>query len=480
MRVEERFRRRDYGHLELTITITDPQTFTRPITFSVVEELLPDTDLFEHYCLENEKDDAAFSGQSAEIEERKTDAHHIHPGSRVCHRRARGGATLFQRRPLRGEVLRRRGDARQAVRASLLVQERRHRLDRGARGAGDGRHAAALPRHRRDHAGGGVRSQPAGSLESALLHDRQRRPRRRCARPADQSRSHVGADERLRDGAHQHRPRRAQGAERVVHSQQPAEGDRLRVSRGARDGRNREEDRHGYYAKSITFSYWNSCSNGGRQGLLEAQRYPDDFDGIVANAPWVDQTGFTIGAIWNQKALTEAPVSLDEDEHGRREGDGQVRRGGRPEGRAHRRPAQVQLRSGARRAGLQRRRRRGRLSDRRAGGDAEEDLRRPGQQRQAALPGLHGGQRSGDRRSERRDGHDMGQCDRGGAAERQAGRLQSGGRRDALPGARSAAAGIRHADVRLRSRSGRSSRGGASWPTRRTPTCRSSARAAAN
>jgi hypothetical protein len=64
-----------------------------------------------------------------------------------------------------------------------------------------------------------------------------------------------------------------------------------------------------YYAQPITFSYWSSCSNGGRQGLLEAQRFPDDFDGIVANAPWVDQTGFTIGAIWNQKALSEAPVS---------------------------------------------------------------------------------------------------------------------------------------------------------------------------
>jgi feruloyl esterase len=63
-----------------------------------------------------------------------------------------------------------------------------------------------------------------------------------------------------------------------------------------------------YYARPITFSYWNSCSNGGRQGLLEAQRFPDDFDGIVANAPWVDQTGFTIGAIWTQKALADAPV----------------------------------------------------------------------------------------------------------------------------------------------------------------------------
>jgi hypothetical protein len=63
-----------------------------------------------------------------------------------------------------------------------------------------------------------------------------------------------------------------------------------------------------YYAKPVAHSYWNSCSNGGRQGLIEAQRYPQDFDGIVANAPWVDQTGFTIGALWNQRALTEAPI----------------------------------------------------------------------------------------------------------------------------------------------------------------------------
>jgi len=64
-----------------------------------------------------------------------------------------------------------------------------------------------------------------------------------------------------------------------------------------------------YYGRAVSYSYWNSCSNGGRQGLLEAQRYPSDFDGIVANAPWVDQTGFSVGAIWNQKALTEAPVT---------------------------------------------------------------------------------------------------------------------------------------------------------------------------
>ena len=66
-----------------------------------------------------------------------------------------------------------------------------------------------------------------------------------------------------------------------------------------------------YYAQPVAKAYWNSCSNGGRQGLLEAQRYPEDFDGIVANAPWVDQTGFTIGALWNQRAFAETHVSAD-------------------------------------------------------------------------------------------------------------------------------------------------------------------------
>ncbi len=44
-----------------------------------------------------------------------------------------------------------------------------------------------------------------------------------------------------------------------------------------------------YYGKPIQYSYWNSCHNGGNQGLNEAQRYPDDFDGIVASDPafWI-------------------------------------------------------------------------------------------------------------------------------------------------------------------------------------------------
>ncbi|MDR2214552.1 MAG: tannase/feruloyl esterase family alpha/beta hydrolase [Nevskiaceae bacterium] len=64
-----------------------------------------------------------------------------------------------------------------------------------------------------------------------------------------------------------------------------------------------------YYERPASHAYWNSCSNGGRQGLLEAQRYPEDFDGIYANAPWVDQTGFTMGAIWNQQAISAAPLT---------------------------------------------------------------------------------------------------------------------------------------------------------------------------
>ena len=64
-----------------------------------------------------------------------------------------------------------------------------------------------------------------------------------------------------------------------------------------------------YYARPVSRAYWNSCSNGGRQGLIEAQRYPEDFDGIVVKAPWLDQTGFTIGAMWNQRALNAAPVT---------------------------------------------------------------------------------------------------------------------------------------------------------------------------
>ena len=46
-----------------------------------------------------------------------------------------------------------------------------------------------------------------------------------------------------------------------------------------------------FYRSAIRHSYFNGCSNGGRQALMEATRYPDDFDGIIAGAPGFDIEG---------------------------------------------------------------------------------------------------------------------------------------------------------------------------------------------
>lgn len=60
LRVVERFRRKDLGHLDIEITIDDPKTYTRPLTYTQHLRLLPDGDLIEYYCTENEKDRSHF------------------------------------------------------------------------------------------------------------------------------------------------------------------------------------------------------------------------------------------------------------------------------------------------------------------------------------------------------------------------------------------------------------------------------------
>jgi feruloyl esterase len=58
-----------------------------------------------------------------------------------------------------------------------------------------------------------------------------------------------------------------------------------------------------YYGGAPKFSYWNGCSAGGRQAMVAAQRFPDDFDGIIAGAPGLDWTGRAARALQVEKTL---------------------------------------------------------------------------------------------------------------------------------------------------------------------------------
>jgi feruloyl esterase len=53
-----------------------------------------------------------------------------------------------------------------------------------------------------------------------------------------------------------------------------------------------------FYGKAPRFSYFTGCSGGGRQALMEAQRYPDDFDGVVAGSPSLNATGRAAFSMW--------------------------------------------------------------------------------------------------------------------------------------------------------------------------------------
>ena len=53
-----------------------------------------------------------------------------------------------------------------------------------------------------------------------------------------------------------------------------------------------------YYNNEAKLSYWNGCSAGGRQGLKASQKYPNDFDGIVAGAPALNSTGRAAFSVW--------------------------------------------------------------------------------------------------------------------------------------------------------------------------------------
>src|SRR5262249_8780600 len=64
-----------------------------------------------------------------------------------------------------------------------------------------------------------------------------------------------------------------------------------------------------FYGSAPKRSYFASCSNGGRQALMEAQRYPKDYDGLIAGAPANYFTHILTGFAWNLQAMTLDPAS---------------------------------------------------------------------------------------------------------------------------------------------------------------------------
>jgi len=65
-----------------------------------------------------------------------------------------------------------------------------------------------------------------------------------------------------------------------------------------------------FYGSPLSHSYFASCSDGGREALMEAERYPDDYDGILAGAPANNWTLLLTSAVTDTQALTATPASF--------------------------------------------------------------------------------------------------------------------------------------------------------------------------
>ena len=66
LRIIERFRRRDFGHMEISETIDDPKAFNKPFTITVEAEIVPDTEILEYVCAENERDHRHLVGTASD------------------------------------------------------------------------------------------------------------------------------------------------------------------------------------------------------------------------------------------------------------------------------------------------------------------------------------------------------------------------------------------------------------------------------
>lgn len=64
-----------------------------------------------------------------------------------------------------------------------------------------------------------------------------------------------------------------------------------------------------FYGRAAQRAYWAGCSSGGRQGLIDAQRFPLDYDGIVAGAPANYMTHLVAGDVWTAQATHASAAS---------------------------------------------------------------------------------------------------------------------------------------------------------------------------
>src|SRR4030095_15936979 len=65
-----------------------------------------------------------------------------------------------------------------------------------------------------------------------------------------------------------------------------------------------------YYGSEPARSYFNGCSTGGRQALISVQRFPRDFDGIIAGAPVLNMTGVRLQSVAMARAFDAAPIPI--------------------------------------------------------------------------------------------------------------------------------------------------------------------------